>query len=109
MVRSLFKADREMVEKVFAYEKFVIFEDTFDNYDYMKRTLRKFDESKYDEFYFTAKSILNDYKSTMQLMSKINHLLNVTKFKLNLSSINTFSARRSRSIIFSTRSAILSV
>ena len=66
-----------MIEKVFAFEKFVNFEELFDNFDYMRRSIRKFDEPKLDEFYFTAKSLINDYKATMQLFSKINHLLNV--------------------------------
>jgi putative methionine-R-sulfoxide reductase with GAF domain len=37
--------------------------------------LETIDESKLDEFYFITKGIVNDYKTTLKLLSKINRLL----------------------------------
>lgn len=66
-----------MVDNVFLCEKFVNTEEILDNFEFFKKSMRRLEESKLDEFYFTAKSILNDYKSTMKFIAKINHLLNV--------------------------------
>ena len=74
-----------MINKLFTNEKFVKIEGLLENFDCFKNTLDNIDESKLDEVYFSMKSIINDYKTTMVLITKINHLLNVNQLVIIVS------------------------
>lgn len=79
MVQKYLILDREMIEKVFSYDKFVRIEELFNTFELFKGEIDHLDEARLDEVFFTIKAIINDYKTTMMMMSKINHLLNVVQ------------------------------
>lgn len=66
-----------MVSKIIHSNQFNYLEKTLLTYDVFKHNLETIDETKLDEVYFIMKGVVNDYKSTLTLLSKINKLLEV--------------------------------
>jgi putative methionine-R-sulfoxide reductase with GAF domain len=69
--------DSQHVERIIRSKQFQSIEKTLISYETFKTNLETTDETKLDDLYFVIKGVVNDYKSTLILLSKINKLLEV--------------------------------
>ncbi len=66
-----------MVGKLIHSEEFNYLEKFLITYDIFKINLESLDSTKLDDIYFLMKGVLNDYKSALNLLAKINKLLDI--------------------------------
>ncbi len=65
------------MERIIRSKQFQSIEKALISYETFQSSLETMDETKLDDMYFVIKGIVNDYKSTLVLLSKINKLLEI--------------------------------
>jgi hypothetical protein len=64
-----------LVSRIIQSPQFSYIEKLLVTYDIFKHNLEIIDETKLDDVYFIMKGVVNDYKSTLTLLAKINRLV----------------------------------